>query len=160
MFRTFWRFRRSVGPYRGPLAVGGALVLLVAATDILAPWPLKVVVDNVLRAQPLTGPIGDLFHSVAGDSTDAILAAAVVVFVAIVILNAMSDYLSSYVLDAIGQRVMADLRTAVFTHLQRQSLRYHDRQRVGDLMTRITSDVVEVQNMLVTSLSVLIPNVT
>jgi ATP-binding cassette, subfamily B, bacterial len=160
VLRTFWRFRRTVRPYAGPLAVGGALVLVVAATDILAPWPLKVVVDNVLREQPLTGPIGDLFHSIAGDGREAILAAAVVAFVAIVIVNALSDYLSSYVLDAIGQRVMADLRTAVFTHLQRQSLQYHDRQRIGDLMTRITSDVVELQNMLVTSLSVLIPNVT
>jgi subfamily B ATP-binding cassette protein MsbA len=160
VLRTFWRFRRIVRPYAGPLAVGGALVLVVAATDIAAPWPLKVVVDNVLRAQPLNGPIGDLLNSVAGDGQEAILAAAVVAFVAIVVVNAMSDYLSSYVLDAIGQRVMADLRTAVFTHLQRQSLQYHDRQRVGDLMTRITSDVVEVQNMLVTSLSVLIPNVT
>ena len=160
MLRTFWRFRRIVRPYAAPLAVGGALVLVVAATDILAPWPLKVVVDNVLREQPLTGPIGDLFHSIAGDGREEILAAAVIAFVAIVVVNAMSDYLSSYVLDAIGQRVMADLRTAVFTHLQRQSLQFHDRQRVGDLMTRITSDVVEVQNMLVTSLSVLIPNVT
>ena len=160
MLRTFWRFRRIVRPYAGPLAVGGALVLVVAATDILAPWPLKVVVDNVLREQPLTGPIGDLFHSLASDGKEAILAVAVVAFVAIVIVNALSDYLSSYVLDAIGQRVMADLRTAVFTHLQRQSLQYHDRQRIGDLMTRITSDVVELQNMLVTSLSVLIPNVT
>jgi ATP-binding cassette subfamily B protein len=160
VLRTFWRFRRIVRPYAGPLAVGGALVLVVAATDIAAPWPLKVVVDNVLRAQPLNGPIGDLLNSVAGDGQEAILAAAVVAFIAIVVVNAMSDYLSSYVLDAIGQRVMADLRTAVFTHLQRQSLQYHDRQRVGDLMTRITSDVVEVQNMLVTSLSVLIPNVT
>jgi subfamily B ATP-binding cassette protein MsbA len=160
VLRTFWRFRRIVRPYAGPLAVGGALVLLVAATDIAAPWPLKVVVDNVLREQPLHGPIGDLLSSIAGDGREAILAAAVVAFVAIVVVNAISDYLSSYVLDAIGQRVMADLRTAVFTHLQRQSLQFHDRQRVGDLMTRITSDVVEVQNMLVTSLSVLIPNVT
>src|SRR3954462_12451577 len=112
MFSTFWRFRRFIRPYRGPGIVGGALVLVVAATDIAAPWPLKVVVDNVLRAQPLTGPVGDLFHAVAGDGKEAILTAAVVAFVAIVVLNAMSDYLSSYVLDAIGQRVMADLRSA------------------------------------------------
>jgi subfamily B ATP-binding cassette protein MsbA len=160
MLRTFWRFRRIVRPYAGPLAVGGALVLVVAATDIASPWPLKVVVDNVLRDRPLTGPIGELIGSVAGTDVDAILTAAVAAFVAIVVVNATADYLSTYVLDAIGQRVMADLRSAVFTHLQRQSLQYHDRQRVGDLMTRITSDVAQVQDMLVTSLSVLIPNVT
>jgi ATP-binding cassette, subfamily B, bacterial len=160
MLRTFWRFRRIVRPYSGPLAVGGALVLVVAATDIASPWPLKVVVDNVLRDRPLSGPIGELLGSLSGSGKDAILTAAVVVFVGIVVVNAIADYLSSYVLDAIGQRVMADLRSAVFTHLQRQSLQYHDRQRVGDLMTRITSDVAQVQDMLVTSLSVLIPNVT
>src|SRR3954469_12580412 len=173
MFRTFWRFRRSVGPYRGPLAVGGALVLVVAGTDILTPWPLKVVVDNVLRGNPLSGVIGQLFGSLPGSGEDAILTAAVVLLVALVLLNpaaayplplvlvnAAADYLSSYVLDGIGQRVMADLREDVFLHLQRQSLLYHERQRIGDLMTRITSDVAQVQDMLVTSLSVLIPNIT
>jgi len=160
MFRTFWRFRRSVGPYRAPLAIGGALVLVVAATDILTPWPLKVVVDNVLRGNPLSGVIGQLFGSLPGSGEDAILTAAVVLLVALVLVNAAADYLSSYVLDGIGQRVMADLREDVFLHLQRQSLLYHERQRIGDLMTRITSDVAQVQDMLVTSLSVLIPNVT
>src|SRR4051812_131993 len=160
MFRTFWRFRRIVRPYRGPLAVGGALVLVVAATDILTPWPLKVVVDNVLRGNPLSGVIGQLFGSLPGSGEDAILTAAVVLLVALVLVNAAADYLSSYVLDGIGQRVMADLREDVFLHLQRQSLLYHERQRIGDLMTRITSDVAQVQDMLVTSLSVLIPNVT
>ena len=160
MFRTFWRFRRVVGPYRPFLAVGGALVLVVAATDILTPWPLKVVVDNVLRGNPLSGVLGDLFDSLPGSGPDAILTAAVVLLIVVVVVNAAADYLSSYVLDGIGQRVMADLRSQVFTHLQRQSLLYHDRQRLGDLMTRITSDVAQVQDMLVTSLSVLIPNVT
>jgi ATP-binding cassette, subfamily B, bacterial len=160
MFRTFWRFRRIVGPYRAPLAVGGALVLVVAATDIAAPWPLKVIVDNVLRGSPLSGVVGDLFDSLPGSGENAILTAAVVLLITLVLVNAAADYLSSYVLDGIGQRVMADLRGEVFTHLQRQSLLYHDRQRLGDLMTRITSDVAQVQDMLVTSLSVLIPNVT
>ncbi len=160
MFRTFWRFRRSVRPYRAPLAVGGALVLVVAATDIATPWPLKVIVDNVLRGTPLSGAVGDVLESLPGSGEDAILAAAVVLLVTLVLVNAAADYLSSYVLDGIGQRVMADLRGEAFTHLQRQSLLYHDRQRVGDLMTRITSDVAQVQDMLVTSLSVLIPNVT
>src|SRR3954453_3704005 len=106
MFRTFWRFRRIVRPYRGPLAVGGALVLVVAATDIATPWPLKVVVDNVLRGNPLSGIAGQLFGSLPGSRTDAILAAAVIVLVALVLVNAMADYLSSYVLDGMGQRLM------------------------------------------------------
>jgi len=160
VFRTFWRFRQFVGPYRAPLAVGGALVLVVAAADIATPWPLKVIVDNVLRGNPLSGVVGDLFESLPGSGEDSILTAAVVLLITLVLVNAAADYLSSYVLDGIGQRVMADLRSEVFTHLQRQSLLYHDRQRVGDLMTRITSDVAQVQDMLVTSLSVLIPNVT
>src|SRR3954469_904739 len=83
MFRTFWRFRRIVRPYRGPLAVGGALVLVVAATDILTPWPLKVVVDNVLRGNPLSGFVGQLFGSLPGSGEDAILTAGVVLLVAL-----------------------------------------------------------------------------
>src|SRR3954452_9206879 len=149
MLRTFWRFRRTLHPYRAPLAVGGALVLMVAATDLLAPWPLKVVVDNVLRGQPATGVVGDLLDSISESGANAILTAAIVALVVIVLVNAIAEYLSSYVLDGIGHRVMADLRNLVFTHLQRQSLLYHDRQRVGDLTTRIPSDVSQVQDMLV-----------
>jgi subfamily B ATP-binding cassette protein MsbA len=160
MLRTFWRFRRTVRPYRAPLAVGSALVLVVAATDIAAPWPLKVVVDNVLRGQEPSGVVAELFTWMVGSGREPLLAAAIVGLLALTIINATADYLSTYVLDGIGQRLMADLRNAIFAHLQRQSLHYHDRQRVGDLTTRITSDVSQVQDMLVTSLSVLIPNVT
>jgi ABC-type multidrug transport system fused ATPase/permease subunit len=160
MLRTFWRFRRTVRPYRAPLAVGSALVLVVAATDIAAPWPLKVIVDNVLRGQEPSGVVAELFTWMVGSGREPLLAAAIVGLLALTIINATADYLSTYVLDGIGQRLMADLRNAIFAHLQRQSLHYHDRQRVGDLTTRITSDVSQVQDMLVTSLSVLIPNVT
>jgi ATP-binding cassette, subfamily B, bacterial len=159
MFGVFWRFRDVLRPYRLSLAGGALLVLLVAATDIATPWPLKVIVDHVLRGEPLGSGFEGLFGPWAGDP-DLILAGAVIALLAITGIGALANYLSTSTLDGIGERVMAELRARIFSHLQRLSLTYHDRQRVGDLTSRITGDVNHVQDMLIASLSVLAPNLT
>jgi ATP-binding cassette subfamily B protein len=160
VFRTFWRFRQIIVPYRAPLVIGSVLVLLTAAVDVATPWPLKVVVDNVLRRKPLGGGPGDLFSFLGGLDRRQLLLVAVLTLLAILIAGALAEYLSTLVLDGIGERLTADLRDHVFAHLQRQSLAFHNRQRVGDLTTRLTGDVDYVQELLVASLSVLVPNVT
>ena len=68
------------------------------------------------------------------------------------------DYWSTRLLSSAGLRMAAHIRVDIFTHLQRMSLRYHSSQRVGDLTTRITGDVDRMQDLLVQTLAVLIPN--
>jgi subfamily B ATP-binding cassette protein MsbA len=63
------------------------------------------------------------------------------------------------VLNGVGERVTAAIRAEVFTHLQRLSLSFHDQQRLGDLLTRTTTDVDYLQGLLISMLSVLVPNV-
>src|SRR5438128_1121585 len=159
MFRTFWRFRKNLRPYRLPLLVGTMLVLFGALTDIATPWPLKFIVDNVLRQKPLGAQWRPIIHPLVHGSPDRLLVVLVVAYLVIVGLGAISDYLSTLVLDGVGERLTADLRDTMFAHLQRLSLWFHDRQRVGDLTTRITGDVDYIDDMLVASLSVLIPNI-
>ena len=159
MIRTFWRFRAALRPYRFPLWLGTLFVLLLALTDIATPWPLKFIVDNVLRGRHLSSAWRSILGPAADSSPDVLLGIAVGAFLVIVGISALADYLSTLLLDGVGERLTADLRDRMFAHLQRLSLRFHDRQRVGDLTTRITSDVGYVEDMLVASLSVLIPNV-
>jgi subfamily B ATP-binding cassette protein MsbA len=158
MLTTFWRFRQGFVPYRVALVTGSLLVLLVAVLGIAAPWPLKVIVDNVIRGKPLDSGPGSILSEIAGSDPDRLLTVCVLALLAIVIVSAVADYLGTVVLDGVGERTTADLRSQVFAHLQRQSLAFHDRQRVGDLTTRVTADVDYVQDMLVAVLSVLIPN--
>ena len=154
MLATLRRFGGFLVPYRGRLA-GGAFFTLASSALVLAqPWPLKVIVDNVLREQPLDLPlVGDL-------SQTALLNAAVAALLAIVLLNALFTYLGSFLMDSSGIRMVADLRETLFARLQRQSLRFHAGQRTGDLISRVMSDITRIQDMLIQSFSVLVPNVT
>ena len=158
MLSILWRFRGILRPYRSPLLLGGLLVLVVSAIELALPWPLKVVVDNVLPRERPTGRLAELVGPLA-DSTYGLLAACSAAVVALAVLAAVGSYLSSLLLQGVGERMIADLRTEIFSHLQTLSLSFHDKQRVGDLATRLTGDVNAVQALLVASFGTLVPNV-
>lgn len=160
MFKVLWQFRRSLLVYKRQLTIGGVLILIGSALALALPWPLKVVVDNVLQDKPLTGFTATLLgQSVAADQ-NALLWTCVVATVVIAALAAVIMYLAERTLSSVGEHMLADLRTTTFGHLQRLSLSYHETQRVGDLGNRLTADVNTIQSLLVAVLSVLLPNAT
>jgi ATP-binding cassette subfamily B protein len=149
VFSVLWTFRTTLAVYRRELTVGGLLILAGAALALALPWPLKIVVDNVLRDRPY-GPLAGM----------ALLWTCVVAICVIAALGALATYLAERTLSGVGEKMLADLRTATFGHLQRLSLGYHQSQRVGDLGNRLTNDVNTIQSLLVAVLSVLLPNAT
>jgi ABC-type multidrug transport system fused ATPase/permease subunit len=145
MMQTVRRLRPYASPYRRALAVGGVLTLAEVGLSLAQPWPLRWVVDKVLQpAQPATHP-------------QLILAASAVTLVALVLLAGFADYWATRLLSAAGLHVANDLRLSVLARLQRQSLRFHGKHRVGDLTARVTSDVAYTQDMLVQVLATLLP---
>src|SRR3954447_15026532 len=76
----------------------------------------------------------------------------------LVLLASAVEYWSTRLLSSAGLRIANDLRIAVLSRLQRQSLRFHGAHRVGDLTARVTSDVSYTQDMIVQLLAVLVPN--
>jgi subfamily B ATP-binding cassette protein MsbA len=155
MFETLRRFRGFLVPYRARLGVGALCTLASSALALAQPWPLKVIVDNVLRGKPLHLP----GVSVAGWSRTDLLNGAIGAFIGIVLVSALLDYFGTYLMDSSGVRMVADVREALFARLQRHSLRFHATQRTGDLISRVMSDISRVQDMLIQSFSVLVPNV-
>lgn len=141
--------------------MGAALVIIVAVLDVAAPWPLKIVVDNVLdhATTDKDDPVLQFFGADKLDNTGLIVF-ALGLLLAVTALSALAGYGSSRILGSVGEKVSASIRERVFKHLQRMSLAFHDRQRLGDLLTRTTTDVDYVQTLLVSVLSVFIPNVT
>jgi ATP-binding cassette subfamily B protein len=143
---------RALAPYARPLRRALGLGLLLAVVEVgiglAQPWPLQWVVDNVLQPEGGATP----------SDPERLLIAAALVFVALVGSAAVVDYWSSRLLMASGLQLGTGLRQAVFGHLQRLSLRYHGERSVGDLSTRVTSDVERAQEMLVQLLAVLVPN--
>lgn len=121
-------------------------VVLIAGFELLKPWPLQVVIDYVLggKAPSAGGPIGELL---ALPKPLLLLVACL----GIVLVNVGAGGLTllhNYTTIRVGQRMVNDLRGDLYAHLQRLSLAYHSRQRVGDLLYRITADSFAVQTMI------------
>jgi len=137
---------RSMRPYAGRLSVAVAGVLVASATEVLKPWPLKLVIDNVLRGTPLES------RWASAMPRPTLLAAACAAMVAIYLVSGLVSVLNNYLTISIGQRMVNDLRARLFDHLQRLSLSFHRRRAIGDLMLRITYDTFSVQTIAMNGL--------
>jgi len=131
--RLMRRLLRYLGPYRARVAV--AVVMLIAASglELVGPYLTKVAIDSAIPQRDM-----GMLTLLAGLYLGSLVAAMFL------------SYAQTLLTTWIGQRVMYDLRTEVFAQLQRLSLRFFDRNPVGRLMTRLTSDV-EVLNEMFTS---------
>ena len=125
------------------------------AVDLARPWPLKVAVDNAIGRHRLTGWLSPL----ARLTPTTVAAVASGLAVVLVAASGLLGYLSTYLADASAERVGADLRAALMGRLVQLSLRFHDRNRSGDLVSRITGDVGRVQDAMVALLATLVPEV-
>jgi ABC-type multidrug transport system fused ATPase/permease subunit len=147
-------------PHSWAMSGGALLVIFVAAMEVALPWPMKIIVDDVL--QPLGGSGSKTAAAFLGPgalSPLMLLLLAATALLTMTLMNAGADYLGTRVLNGVGEKMMATIRADVFTHLQRLSLSFHDKQRLGDLVTRTTTDVDYVRSLMVSLLSVLLPNV-
>ncbi len=137
--------------------MGALLVVLQTVVALAQPWPLKVIIDGVIGHKPQGGGLAGL---IVGPSTapEAVLLRGLAALFLIVLAGAALDFLGMLLMDGAGQRIAVEIRGRLFTHLQRLSLAYHDRQRVGDLVSRITLDNDRLQEMLVALFDTLIPN--
>ncbi|UCF18552.1 MAG: ABC transporter ATP-binding protein [Gemmatimonadota bacterium] len=131
--RLMRRLLRYLQPYRTKVAVAIAMLVAASGLELVGPYLTKVAIDTAI-------PSGDL-------QLIAILAG---IYTAALVLALFLTYAQTLVTTWIGQQVMYDLRTQIFGQLQRLSPRFFDRNPVGRLMTRLTSDV-EVLNELFTS---------
>ncbi len=148
MLNAILRFRDIISTYRKSLLLGTTLTIVDVAVSLAEPWPLRTVVDGVLR--PDGGRV---------DDAQLRIALAVLAMVVLVAIGSVVSYWSMRLLSAAGLNIGSDLRERVMAHLQRLSLRFHGDHRVGDLSARVTSDVDNSQEMLVQVLATLFPNV-
>lgn len=139
-------------PHYLALALGLLAALGEGVANLLDPWPLKIVLDNVLRDQPVHGWLSRFMLSNVGRDSSAILKFAVLAVFFIAVADALCSYAEKYLTTSVGQWVMHDLRRTLYSHIQRLSLAYHDQKQTGDLISRITSDIDAIQNFIATGL--------
>ena len=139
--------RELLRPYRGSLAIILTAMIVQSAMTLAAPWPLKIILDNVILGRRLSPWMN---HFLAPMLTHGhrvhIAALAAVAVVIIAILNALASYLANYFTESVGQWVANDLRMRTYHHLQYLSLRYYDTHQSGILLSTITADVLTIQN--------------
>jgi ATP-binding cassette, subfamily B, bacterial len=139
--------------YRRPLAMATVLTLAEVALDLGRPWPLKIVVDNGLGHEPMTGWLTPLAH-LSPVALAGVGAAATVLLVAA---TAAVGYQSAALIAVCAERIGADLRRTCMSTLLRLSMRYHDRNRSGELANRLVGDVNRVVDAMVVWFSTVIP---
>jgi ATP-binding cassette subfamily B protein len=118
------RLLRYLRPYGWPVAAAILLLLLSAGLALVGPELTRRVIDHAIPAHD-----AGLLTTLAG------------LYLAALVLEFLADYGQALLTTLIGQRVMYDLRLAVFARLQRLSIAYYDTHPVGRLMTRVTSDI-------------------
>ena len=140
-------------PHSRALALGLLAAVGDGLTDLLQPWPIKIVLDNVLqRKAQAHGWLNDLLVSLVGTSRVGMLEFAAIAALAIAVVGAICSYTEKYLTTSVGQWVMHDLRRALYAHIQRMSLSYHDHKQTGDLISRVTSDIDAIQSFITTGL--------
>jgi ATP-binding cassette subfamily B protein len=135
-------------PHIKLLTVGLAAVVGEGVADLLQPWPLKVVLDNVLQSREIHGWLSPFILSIVGHDKLAILRFAALAVLGIAMIDAICTYTDKYVTTSVGQWVMHDLRRMLYHHIQRLSLAYHDSKQTGDLISRATNDIDAIQTFI------------
>ena len=131
--RLMRRLLQYLRPYRPQVALALVAIIVGGAASLTQPYLIKVAIDRYVAQRRLEGL----------DSLAAL-------FLVVLVVAFAAEYLQTWTMQLTGQRIMFDLRMSIYGHLQRLDLQFYDRNPVGRLMTRVTSDV-DVLNDLFTA---------
>jgi len=131
--RLMRRLLEYLRPYWRQVVLAFVTIIVSTVSSLVQPYLIKIAIDRYIAQRRLAGLDG-----------------LAVLYLSVLVASFAAEYFQTWTLQMTGQRIMYDLRIAIYRHLQRLDLRYYDRNPVGRLMTRVTSDV-DVLNDLFTS---------
>jgi ABC-type multidrug transport system fused ATPase/permease subunit len=137
--------RDLLRPHRRTLAVILAAMLVQMAMSVAAPWPLKIIIDMVIGTHRQFHWINWILTTVGADNKARIAAAAGIVTVLIAVVAGAAIYVASYFTESLSQSIGNDLRVRLYQQLQRLSLAFYDTNRLGTILSTLTSDVQAIQ---------------
>jgi subfamily B ATP-binding cassette protein MsbA len=137
---------RLLKPYRGWLAIIFLAMAVETAMTLAAPWPLKIILDNVIEGRAPPHWMTQLSAFLPGSELMRYAAFAALAAVVIATVGAVASYLDNYYTESVGQWVANDLRVAVYDHLEHLPLAYYDTHPTGALLSTITDDIATIQD--------------
>ena len=161
-FKNMARFVfKLVAPYRITLAIIFIAMLLETFMSIAAPWPLKIILDNVVGKHSLPEYLTWLRDFSSGENTMALAAVAALGVIVITVIGAIAGFIDNYYTESVAQYVANDLRLRLYHHLQHLSLKYYNSNQIGNMVSTIISDVSTIQSFTSSALlSILIDVLT
>ncbi|MEU1737240.1 ABC transporter ATP-binding protein [Streptosporangium sp. NPDC020145] len=130
-------------PYRGRLAVVGALIALSSVVSLASPFMLREVLDDAIP-----------------NHRTGLLVLLVLGMITVAVATSVLDVVQTLMSNTVGQRVMHDLRTGVYAHLQRMSLAFFTRTRTGEVQSRIANDIGGMQSVVTSTTASIVSNLT
>src|ERR1700761_2238409 len=137
--RLMGRLLTYLRPYKLQAVISLAAILLKAGFDVLGPYLTKVAVDRYMTARPAPHPPA-WTHWLSPQPRAGITQIALL-YVGALVISYLLEFLQTYLMQWTGQKVMFDMRSQIFRHIQSLHVSFFDRNPVGRLVTRLTSDV-------------------
>ena len=137
--------RDLIRPYRGTLAIVLFAMLVETAMSLVGPWPLKIVIDNVIGEHKLPRTLNEMLGPGLRHDPLRLAGLAAAAFVAFALVGAAANYIDNYYTESLGQSIAQDLRLRTYHHLQRLSLGFYDTHQIGTLLSTITTDIQTIQ---------------
>ncbi len=142
--RLMRRLLKYLRPYKWHVVVALAAIILKSGLDVLGPFLTKIAIDKYLAKSPVS-------HSWIGDrlSSAPLVGIAQIggLYVGILVGTFALEFIQTYLMQWTGQKVMFDLRSQIFRHLQHMHVAFFDKNPVGRLVTRVTTDVDALNEM-------------
>src|ERR1700677_1160245 len=142
--RLMARLLKYLRPYRWQVVIALGSILLKSFADVLGPYLTKVAIDRYLA--PVKG-VSSGFWSWLSPRAITGIAQLASIYIGLLVFSFLLDFLQTYFMQWTGQKVMFDLRRQIFRHLQRLHVAFFDRNPVGRLVTRVTTDVDALNEM-------------
>src|SRR6201987_3226014 len=142
--RLMKRLLGYLGPYKWQVALALAAIILKAGADVLGPYLTKVAIDKYLARSAEAHSVLDRWLSSNGFTGLAQIAG---IYAGLYVVAFFLEFLQTYYMQWTGQKVMFDLRSQIFRHLQRMHVAFYDKNPVGRLVTRVTTDVDALNEM-------------
>ncbi|HME31481.1 MAG TPA: ABC transporter ATP-binding protein [Terriglobales bacterium] len=142
--RLMKRLLTYLHPYRVQVAIALIAIVLKAGADVVGPYLTKVAIDKYLASHREAHSLLDRFLSSRPLTGIAQIAA---MYVGLLLFSFLLEFTQTYIMQWTGQKVMFDLRAQIFRHLQKLHIAFFDRNPVGRLVTRVTTDVDALNEM-------------
>ena len=129
--RIIYRVFKYIRPYKFIFALTILMLLITAALETAGPFILKIAIDKYLTPKDYSGFLN-----------------MVLLFALSIFLQFTVRYFQQYMTEYMGEKIMFDLRMEIFSHIHKMEMAFFDKNRVGKLMTRVTTDVQTLNEML------------